>query len=295
MTGKAIATDYYGWVSRITAKVLPEWVASDGKDSVFMWPLPQLLASALHGLLPRDIWQTPHEDFDLVFSPNEFSRELLERSGYPMEKVKVYGPPRLDEALILTQSRSAREALYRDLGLKVDDPYILWNVEPSWEHSYCGEEEHWAWVSAVAEILAGTGLPIVVSLHPLCDPVNYAYLSDRYGFHMPSNYFIHHLYPGASFIVTFPCSTNQYASVFGKRLVLCDWFGATDSEERRPLYLMDDMVVATTIDALRATVAAEVSAKREIVPLGLSNRPLAATAMRRELEQLVATRLSACS
>jgi hypothetical protein len=257
MTGETLNVGYYGLASKLLARVVSDWTVTDGEVSLFMWPLPRMLATRLAGLLPSDVWQTPHEDFDVVFAPNTFSKELLSKSDYPMHKVQVLGAPRLDEALTVARDPLLRQQLYERLSLAPESAYILWNVEPSWEHSYCSEERHWQWVHNVARVLKARELPVVVSLHPLCSPERYSFLNSDYGFCLSRDYGIHQLYPLAGFVVTFPCSTNQYASIFGKRLVMYDWFGASTSPARSELYILKNMRVATTVDELERIVSEE--------------------------------------
>jgi hypothetical protein len=293
MSGKAIEVAHYGVLSRIVGWLKKDWTTSDGINTVFMWPLPQLLASKASGLTSdADIWQTPSPQFDAVFAPNGFSRNLLAESRYDIAKVYVLGAPRLDEAVEIMHSKEMERSLYEMLGLSLGQSYLLWNVEPSWEHGYAPQDVHWERIEKVVTILKECPIPVVVSLHPLCKYQNYEFLERDHGFVLRPTIGIHKLYPRAALVLTFPCSTNQYAEIFGKRLVLYDWFGAMRSKERRRLYLLSRMVYAESVDELRAVLGQElnVAAASHKTDSQLQAPQVASTAIVQKLNELLAGR-----
>ena len=77
--------------------------------------------------------------------------------------------------------------------------------------------------------VSGHGVPVVLSLHPLCDAARYDFAEDKYGVFICRDYKIHELYPFCAFSISFPCSTNLLASMFKKPLVIYDFFGLTNT------------------------------------------------------------------
>lgn len=240
--------------SRLFATLFPMWTVGDGTQRIFMWPIEIMLAAKLRSALPSDVWQEPPEQFDMIIAYNQFSRDLLERSGFPMGKVVAYNSIRLDETIRLVQNDQARAALYSSLHLPLNAPFIVWNIEPSWEHHYCDEFLHWTRIREMAKYFSLAEKPVVVSLHPLCDRNNYKFLEDEFGLHLATAG-IHLLYPFCAFAVSFGCSTNQFAPAFGKRILMYDWFGIRADEHRWELYRQPQMEVVNTMVQFQAVLS----------------------------------------
>ncbi|MDZ4253719.1 MAG: hypothetical protein U1A72_14215, partial [Sulfuritalea sp.] len=98
---------------------------------------------------------------------------------------------------------------------------------------------------------ARIGKPVIVSLHPLCSSDNYRFLEHEFGLHI-ADAGIHLLYPSCAFVVSFGCSTNQFALTFGKSILMYDWFGIRKDERRWWLYRQPDMDVAETMEEFQA-------------------------------------------
>lgn len=219
----------HDWLNGVFARLFPGWTHTDQGVSLFCFHPVQILAAKLSGLLPGDIWETPARAFDRVFVPGEFSKKILRLSGYPEEKIRVSGPPRLDPLLAGLKTGHGRHAVLRRLRLDEEQPFILLNVEPSWEHHYCPRERHWSNFRSLTDTLARQGLPVVLSLHPLCNIDDYAFIEADETFRISRELKIEHLYPHCALAVSFPCSTNAYAQYFCKPLIVYDWFGMRTS------------------------------------------------------------------
>jgi hypothetical protein len=243
MNGRGRANE--SWFGRLLSRVFPTWVVGEGERAIFMWSPDAMLAAQLSGLLAADVWHTPRLEFDRVYAYNEFSVKTLAEGGYPLNKVRHFGPPRLDSSI----AEASDPDSWIRLGLPSPDPYILWNIEPSWEHHYCDSATHWERIHVIAGLLAAFGKPVVVSLHPLCAPTNYQFLFQDHGVHI-ATIGIERLYARASFALSFPCSTNFYASVFSKRILMYDWFGVRATPRRWNIYCQPGLEVAETIDEL---------------------------------------------
>jgi hypothetical protein len=213
------------------------WTQWRGNDGIFMWDPTRMLASRAVGLIEDDVWQKPSPRVDAVFVFSNFSRELLEDSGYPMEKVVVAGMPLLDAVFRNSRDHERRATMFSDLALRDGSEFLLFNVEPSAEHHYADWEHHWQNFRAMMRVVTSSGLPVVLSLHPLCREQDYAFAEQEYGVRISREHKIHDLYPHCRLAVSFPCSTNLIAEVFAKPLVIYDFYRiAAEQSDRAAEY-----------------------------------------------------------
>ena len=98
--------------------------------------------------------------------------------------------------------------------------------------------------------LARIGKPVIISLHPLCNPNNYRFLEYEFGLRL-ADAGIHLLYPYCAFVVSFGCSTNQFALTFKKSILMYDWFRIREDERRWKLYGQPQMEVADTMEKFK--------------------------------------------
>lgn len=222
----------FDWVNRLFAKLFPSWTAriSDGRRS-FYWDPVFILSAWLNDLFFERLWMKPALDFKGVFAFSKYSSDTLRSEGYPMTKVVVAGQPLLDSVWERSADKAQQEALYRYLRLAPGTPFLLVNIEPSAEHSYCSWERHWDNFYAVMKAVTAHGLPVVLSLHPLCDGPRYEFAVEQYGVFICKDYKIHDLYPFCGVSISFPCSTNLLAPVFDKPLIIFDFHGMTTADE----------------------------------------------------------------
>jgi hypothetical protein len=184
----------------------------------------------VHRLFFNRLWMKPSLDFKRVFVFSEYSAELLRTDGYPMDKVVVSGEPLLDQVWRRVGDAVEQRRLYEYLKLAPGTRFLLVNIEPAAEHSYCDWERHWAFFHELMNAVTGHGMPVVLSLHPLCDAPHYDFVEEKYGVFICRDVKIHELYPFCGLSISFPCSTNLLASIFRKTLVIYDFFHLTDSD-----------------------------------------------------------------
>jgi hypothetical protein len=222
----------YDWVNRLFARVFPDWTCTlrDGRQ-IFYWDPVFIFAAWLNGLFFERLWMKPAIDYQRVFVFSEYSAGLLRDDGYPMDKVLVAGQPLLDSVWERSADMAQQEALYRYLKLSPGTPFLLVNIEPSAEHSYCSWERHWDNFNAVMQAVAAHDMPVVLSLHPLCDAPRYEFAVEKYGIFICKDYKIHDLYPFCGISISFPCSTNLLAEIFDKPLIIFDFHGMTTADE----------------------------------------------------------------
>lgn len=236
---------------RLLAGSFPSWTRSQGDRRIFAFDPWLMLASRLTGLLPRNPWRTPSELYDVSFVESEFSRQMLLDSGVDPAEVVVAGKPLLDDVYVRLEDPGSLSEIYQDLGLCEGEAFLLCNVEPSFEHRYSSWDDHWRRTRAVFDCLERTEVPVVLSLHPLCELDHYRPLAAESGFALSERWSIMDLYPLCAASVSFPCSTNTLAELFGRRLVVYDFFGhAREEAPRADLFRLPGAVYANDVGEL---------------------------------------------
>jgi len=239
-------------INRLFAALKPEWVARQGDRTVFMFDPLCLVLARLSGLgVPADVWQKPGVDFERVCVFSEFSAGLLRESGYPMDGVRIAGIPLLDPVAAAAVQPGSRAALLAELGLPPDARFVLMNVEPSAEHHYADAPTHWRNFRATVSAVRAAGLPVVLSLHPLCNPADYAFAEAEFDVRIARRHKIYDLYPYCEAVASFACSTNIVAECFGKPLVIYDYFDmASETSPRRSEFRLPGAHVCAAPEAL---------------------------------------------
>jgi len=264
LTGNFSATS--GLFRRVLARAVPAWIASDGKSKMFFFPPDQMIAAWIAGLLPSDPLHTPTADFDVVFSPDRQNLALLRDSGFPESKIRMLGRPRLDEAVRANQDPARRRAWRERCGLSPVERYVLFNVEPSFEHEYCDKWTHFDRLHALMDRMSSYGRRVLVSLHPLCASKNYTHLNELPGVTVLRDIGIETPYPDADFVVSFPCSTNKFAVAFDKSVLMYDWFGVRQSPRRWRLYNQPNLEVAESMDEFADKLRTFMNASLDVAP-----------------------------
>jgi hypothetical protein len=219
----SLRADHSLW-NRIVSSVFPGWARELGAGRVFVFPTRELFAGLLAGTLAEDPWYDPAAEYDITFVESEYSRDLLSASSYPPARIVVAGKPILDAVFARLGDDEYEGQLYADLRLAPRTPFLLYNVEPMYEHDYATWDEHWEHFRALMDCMQRTGHPVVLSLHPLCNPENYRFVEPEYGFVLATHR-LAELCPYSGMIVSYPSSTNPLAAIFDKPLVVYDWLG----------------------------------------------------------------------
>lgn len=225
----------HNYINRIFARLFPYWVADFMGKSFFLSDLSLMFASWIKKVELEDVWAKPQPGFRQIFVYSEFSRSFLEDGQFPMEKTVVCGIPLLDESIERLKNEYESKKLFTYLGLEEDEPFVLFNVEPSYEHHYCDKETHWKRFNELMETVTSVGYPVVLSLHPLCRYEDYSFATDKYAVKISTEYKIHDLYPYCALSVSFACSTNILAEIFHKRVIIYDFFNMTQPDSPRAI------------------------------------------------------------
>lgn len=220
------------WIHHAIRRAFPDWFAEIHGFRLLPFVDYELLAAWLAGMGEPWPWQKPSLNFDLIFTQSAFADGMIMAppSRWASARIRRVGMPRLDPVIAELNAGSLATRVRRTLN--VDVPYVLLNIEPSFEHRLASEEEHRERMRILFGAAARCGSHVVVSLHPICDAPAYKELIAAHGFHWDPSLGIHELYPFARYAITFACSTNQFAAVFNVPLVIYDFENfLTDEEE----------------------------------------------------------------
>jgi hypothetical protein len=257
----------YDGLNRLFSYLVPKWTKTREGASIFMWDPLLILAARLCRVLDANIWQKPAESFDVVYVYSAFSHTMLVESGYDPRKIVICGIPLLDAPRRLLDDKDHRAAMWRSLRLPDGRGFLLFNVEPSYEHRYASREDHWQRFHELMTAMRRTGMPVVLSLHPLCNPADYAFAEAEYGVTIARDYRIFDLYPYCRLSVSFPCSTNVVAEEFGKPLVIYDYFGMTaQNAPRRDLFRLPSARYGYSVEEVEREIGIVLSATPERAP-----------------------------
>lgn len=255
----------YDLLNRMLGALFPNWTRTlaDGATVFFSEPV-WMLAAKLTGLFYDRPWTRPDRDSDGVFAFSEYARSLVQEDGFPDERIHVVGQPLMDSFLVRLGTEAHAKRVYDAIGLAAGTPFLLFNVEPAAEHNYRSWEKHRHDVRVLIRACAERGLPVVLSLHPLCREEEYRFAETEYGARICRELKIHEIYPYCGISVSFPCSTNLLAEPFGRPLVIYDIDRLTvrDSDSAR-LNLLPNAGVALEPEDL-ADVLARVEAAAPI-------------------------------
>lgn len=244
---------------RALARAFPRWIREQDGIRIFSWDPKRMVAAKLVGLIARNPWSQPAEAYDVCYVESPFAETFLLAGGYPPAKIVIAGKPLLDGVFARLGDPEHEAALYSYLELPEREPFILFNVEAAFEGGYASRSEHWERFTGLMEGVARTGLPVVLSLHPLCDPRNYRHAESKYGFKLAERYRIAELYPYCGVSVSFPCSTNTLAAPFERPLVIYDWYGMTrDDYPRADDFRLPGALLAYDVEELVRQISAVV-------------------------------------
>ncbi len=241
----------------LLGRLFRDWTRTRRGWTIFCWNPRLMFYAWLEGLLEPGPWQKPSVQFHCLFVESEISRRMLLDSNYPAEKIVLSGKPLLDQVIADASDPRHQHVVYDELDLPHGEPFLLCNVEPSFEHCYASFEEHWDRFHGLMRCLQNSGMPVVLSLHPICDAKNYNFVERQYGVRIARQRKIVELYPHAAIVVSFCCSTNAMADIFGRPLVIYDFVGMTKRDNPRSgQYRLPNAKIAYDTGQLRDVIEA---------------------------------------
>lgn len=254
----------YSFFSKLVAKLFPAWTRSDGDQKIFPFKPSQLLTAYCYGLLPSDIWQTPHEDFDLLFVESQFALDLLQKSNFDTRRTKVVGKPLLDTVFSNMNNPKHLQSMCATIGLSPDTPFLLLNMLPVPEHKWVTDAQYWEDIAHLCTQLGKLPIKFVVSLHPRCRPEDYGDLFSKNGLLLARQHKLHDLYPYCLAVVTHHCATNPMAHIFNKPLILYDLHKYTTSNLIH--FITEGRPYAPTVEALSCAIESFLSSHALVPP-----------------------------
>ena len=247
--GPLVRADY-DFFNRVCAILLRRWTRSDGKLRLFHRDPVQLIAGRLLRLNLTDGWQVPSPYFDRVFVPSEHSLHCLRLAKYPMERVVLSGMPRMDLIVSSLSDEQVRLEFFRSICLPAGSQFIVLNVEPAAEHNMTSWDDHWRLFHQTIGVVTSFGIPVVLSLHPLCAPENYFFAESEYGAIVRHPRSIYELVAHSAMVVSHVCSTLLTTQMFRKPTVVFDYHAVPN--EVGAFFNLNQYIVCKNVTTLSA-------------------------------------------
>lgn len=239
----------YDIINKLFALFFKNWVYSFRGSDLFAFDPIRMFAAKLNLILEEDVWLKPSKNFDNIFVYNSFAKKML-YNDFPREKIIEIGIPTLDNSLKEFNKNNNKNVLIH-LGLNSNSKFILYNVEPSYEHKYLDKEKHWEYFNNNLKIVSSMKYPVILSLHPLCKYKDYVFAEKKFNVRIEKKLKIHDLYPYAHVVISFPCSTNIFSIIFKSNLIIYDYQGMTKSNNfRKNEFKIPDSKIAYSPDTI---------------------------------------------
>ncbi len=154
---------------------------SDAGAMTFYTP-PETVVLRRLGLLPERPWVWGGGGADRICALGEDHRAYLAAGGIPVERIVVTGQPSLD-ALAMPPARRTdlRAMLRRRYGLTDGRRLAICAVPQHGEHALTDWPTHWRLTEELFAALAGSGMDVLLSLHPKSKRTEYAARAERHG------------------------------------------------------------------------------------------------------------------
>ena len=278
--GPIVRADY-DLFNRFCGLLFRSWTRAIGPVRLFHSDPAEVIAGRLAGLNFTDGWQKPSPYFDKVFVPSEHSLHCLRIADYPMERVVLSGVPRMDNIIRSLGSEAARREFYNAIHLPFESPFIVLNVEPLAEHKVSTWDEHWRLFRATMSAATSPGMPVVLSLHPLCLPENYAFAEREYGAIVRHSKSIYELTAFSAIVISSICSTLLTTQMLRKPTLVYDYNAMPDELAR--FFNLSEYVVCRDPETLARESGRLANIARHVHESSLE-LPIASNIIRQEVE-----------
>ncbi len=224
----------YDIFNKLVARFFPEWTKKDDQNNSFFMHEPTLLLSSkLLFCLEDNVWDKPSKNFDLVFVESKFAKKLLLDDGWHKDKIIISGKPSAENIIKNFKDYKHKRKIINYFNLKdANEKFILFNIEPTFEHNYSSQKDHWSRIHKICNLLLSTKKHIVISLHPLCQLKNYKFLEKQYNFKISKVFRIFDLFPYSLFVVSHLCTTNFVANNLGIKTIVFDWMKTIHQDKK---------------------------------------------------------------
>ena len=213
----------YDIINILLGFLFPNWIRKKENRRFFMHDPILLLTSKICGILEDNIWSKPSRFFNLIFVESSIlKKQLVEVDKWSKEKIIVSGKPSSENIFKLFRNVDHKKKIFNYLELKSNINFILYNVEPGWEHHYMEKKKHWKHFEQICKILHKTKKEVILSLHPMCNYDHYKFVIKKYNFKISDKFKIFDLLPHCWFVVSHFCTTNLIANKLKKKTLLFD-------------------------------------------------------------------------
>lgn len=239
----------YSLINRLVSFFLKRWIISLRSQSYFIFPPHFIIISLITNSSIKAPKRQPQRMYDRYYAFNNMQKKILIDDGIPESKILVAGIPRLDDVYSLFEKNKLKK-FYKNLSLKFKQKYVIYNVNPLWEHNVKTRKFHFDLLNSHFDILKNKKIKIIISLHPLCDISDYEYLESNTNITISRKYNIYELYPFASFVLSHRCSTNILSLTFNKKVLISDpmnLFSNLEYQETFEMYKFDTVILTKNL------------------------------------------------
>lgn len=171
-----------GWLmNRIVQFCFPQQVAATIWGKLVPYRPADLLALALAGIRPRQLWHLGQDWTSKLIVSGDDEADALRSYGVPEERILAIGCVAFENVHALLHRRdSLRAEICGRLGLDPQRPIILMTVPAGWEHRMFTYEQQFSYLRNLFAILGGFDAQVVLSLHPLSKRSDYEQLANEF-------------------------------------------------------------------------------------------------------------------
>jgi len=215
------------WLKRWIAHRWPDQICVDEVDGplLFFEPWDTLVLAAC-GILPNRPWVLGGSNPDIICGLGPDHRDYLTAGGVCPARVVVTGQPSLDRAAMSNEAVAELKSLLRArFALGGADPIVICAVPQHAEHGMMTWQQHWLATDELFAALAGSGMAVLLSLHPKSDRRNYAERAASYRLPIVDERMIEIL-PAADLLVATFSTTVRWAVGLGIPAFVVDSVGS---------------------------------------------------------------------
>lgn len=171
-----------GWLMNWAVRLfMPRQVASTVWGKIVPYSPADLLALALAGIRPRQLWHLGQDWTTKLIVSGDDEADALRSYGVPEDRILAIGCVAFENvgAMLHRRDELRAETCVR-LGLDPAKPIILMTVPAGWEHRMFTYDQQFDYLRNLFEILRQFDAQVVLSLHPLSRQSDYESLANEF-------------------------------------------------------------------------------------------------------------------
>jgi hypothetical protein len=216
-----------GIVRSTIAALFPDWTFVYRGERMLYYPVSEVLAAWVLGLMPKRPWTVGGGDATLMAIESAYAQKIFIEDGVHPDHMVITGKPCNDD-IAREINRSHREPLRSSLGVPHGHKVVLCSIPQLAEHDLLPWDKHLQEVEFLLSTFAALkNVSTILSLHPKSDLARYQPLAEKHSAVIAKER-IYTLQPICDVFVAGVSSTVTQAIGIGKPCVVIDYFGLDD-------------------------------------------------------------------